>query len=264
MKLWIAAVLGLTQGLCEFLPVSSSGHLVLLQTIFGITDDVLFFDTMLHLGTLFSVCAVFYQEIWAMLKKPLQKKVYLLLTATAVTGVLGVLLEDKIEALFGGALLGVGFLLTALILMLSERLSGGKKSIEQMRYGEAVGVGLLQGVAMLPGVSRSGSTIAGSRFFGLSKDAAAEFSFILSIPVILGSVVLQAKDVLTEGLGGIGVAPILVGTLVAAVSGYFAIRWMLRLIKTKSLKGFAIYVACLGVLVLLDQTVFNLFFSNPF
>ncbi len=260
MSVWVAAILGLVQGLCEFLPVSSSGHLVLLQTVFGVEGDVLLFDTLLHVGTLVAVCAVFYKELWAMIKKPLQKKVYLLIVSTVVTSALALLFEEQIEALFGGALLGVGFLLTALILLLSERMADGKKEIEDMNYLHAAGVGLVQAVAILPGVSRSGSTIAGSRFFGLDKSAAAEYSFLLSIPAILGSCVLQAKDLLEQGAGGIGLAPVLVGMAVAAVSGYFAIRWMLRLIKEKSLVGFAVYVGILGLLVLIDQYVTHIFF----
>lgn len=255
-----AVILGLVQGLCEFLPVSSSGHLVLMQNIFGITDDVLFFDTMLHMGTLIAVFAVFYKTIWALLKRPLQKKVYLLLTATVVTAVFGIVFEARIEALFGGGLLGVGFLLTSLILLLSERLQSDRYEIEQLNYAQAAGVGLIQAVAILPGVSRSGSTIAGSRFFGLNRDAAAEFSFILSIPPILGSLLLQLKDVAEEGMPELNLLYVLAGTLTAAVSGYFAIRWMLKLIKTKSLLGFSLYTGVLGLLVLLDQYVTHLFF----
>ena len=118
----------------------------------------------------------------------------------------------------------------------------------------------MQGVAILPGISRSGSTIAGARFFGLDKESAAEFSFLLSIPAILGSVVLQLPDVLDAGMENLSFAPILAGMAVAAVSGYVAIRWMLRLIKTKSLMGFSIYTGILGVLVLFDQLVTHVFF----
>ena len=260
MNLFEALILGLVQGLSEFLPISSSGHLVLLQNIFGITDDVLFFDTMLHVGTLIAVMAVFYKAIWEMLKKPLQKKVYLFVCATVVTAVFALLLEDKIEALFGGGLLGVGFLITSLILLLSERIKKGKHDIEQMNYLQAAGVGLMQTVALLPGVSRSGSTIAGSRFFGLNKDAAAEFSFILSIPPILGSLLLQFKNVAEEGMPSISLLNVAAGTLTAAISGYFAIRWMLKLIKNKSLMGFAVYTGVLGLLVTLDQYVTHFFF----
>ena len=254
MNILIAALLGLVQGLCEFLPVSSSGHLVLFQNIFGINEGAMFFDTMLHLGTLAAVIAVYYRQLWALIKKPFQKKVYLLLLSTLVTTVIAFAFKDLFDSAFEGKFLGIGFLITAVILFLNEKLSHGKKDIEHMKYTESLGVGLMQGVAIFPGV----------RFFGLSKEAAAEYSFILSIPAILGSLVLQIPDVAAEGLQGTDWGCVIVGTIVAAVSGYFAIRWMLRLITKKSLKGFIIYVAVLGVLVLCDQLIFNVFFTNPF
>lgn len=264
MNILSALLLGLIQGLCEFLPVSSSGHLVLFQNILGINEGALFFDTMLHVGTLAAVVAVYYKRLWELIKKPFQKKVYLLVLSTLVTAVIAFLFKDTFDSAFEGKFLGIGFLLTAVILTLNEKLSRGKKDIDQMKYTESLGVGLMQGVAIFPGVSRSGSTIAGARFFGLSKEAAAEYSFILSIPAILGSLVLQIPDVAAEGLQGTDWGCVIIGTLAAAVSGYFAIRWMLKLITKKSLKGFAIYVGVLGALVLCDQLIFNVFFTNPF
>ncbi len=261
MTVWYAMLLGLVQGLTEFLPVSSSGHLVLMQKVLGLdTQASMFFDTMLHLGTLVAVFAVFYKQVWEMLRRPLQKKVGLLLIATAVTVVIALLFEDFIEHSFSGALLGVEFLITAVILFLTERLAHGKKTIDHMRPLEAAGVGLMQAISILPAVSRSGATIAGSRFFGLKKEDAAEFSFLLSIPAILGSVVLQAPDVIESGVSNEPWGAIFAGALVAAVSGYFAVRFMLRLIVKKNLLGFAWYVTALGVLVLLDQLVFRVFF----
>lgn len=264
MNVFIAILLGVVQGLCEFLPVSSSGHLVLLQTMFGIEDGALFFDTMLHLGTLFAVFAVYYKQLWQLIKKPFQKKVYLLVLSTLVTTVIAFVFKDAFDSAFEGRFLGIGFLLTAVILFLNEKLARGKKDIGSMSYAQSLGVGLMQGVAIFPGVSRSGSTIAGARFFGLSREAAAEYSFILSIPAILGSLVLQIPEVVTEGLIGTNWGCIIIGTVAAAVSGYFAIRWMLKLITKKSLKGFIIYVAVLGALVLSEQLIFNVFFTNPF
>ncbi|MCE5234922.1 MAG: undecaprenyl-diphosphate phosphatase [Clostridiaceae bacterium] len=265
LSVWYAMLLGLVQGLTEFLPVSSSGHLVLMQKLLGMdTQGSLFFDTMLHLGTLAAVFAVFYKEIWAMLRHPLQKKVGLLLAATAVTVALTLLFRKPIEASFGGATLGLEFLITAAILFFTEKLAHGKKTIEKMTYPQAAGVGLLQAVSILPAVSRSGATIAGSRFFGLKKKDAAEFSFLLSIPAILGSVVLQLPGVIETGLKNEPWPAILLGMLVAAVSGYFAVRLMLRIIVKKSLLGFAWYVAALGALVILDQLVFHVFFASPF
>ena len=177
MNILIAALLGLVQGLCEFLPVSSSGHLVLFQNIFGINEGAMFFDTMLHLGTLAAVIAVYYRQLWALIKKPFQKKVYLLLLSTLVTTVIAFAFKDLFDSAFEGKFLGIGFLITAVILFLNEKLSHGKKDIEHMKYTESLGVGLMQGVAIFPGVSRSGSTIAGARIYGLSKEPAAENSF---------------------------------------------------------------------------------------
>lgn len=255
-----AAILGLVQGLCEFLPVSSSGHLVLLQNIFEIEEGALFFDTMLHIGTLIAVFIVYRKTILALLKKPFQKLTAMLVIATLATVAVTVLFGDRLESIFGGEFLGFGFLLTAVVLTVNEKLSKGKGDLSAMKPLSAVGVGLMQGVAILPGVSRSGSTIAGARLFGLDKDSAAEFSFLLSIPAILGSLVLQLPDVITEGISGISWGSLLIGTLVAAISGYFAIRWMLRLIKEKSLKGFAVYVGILGILVVTDQYITHIFF----
>jgi len=260
MSVWIAILLGLVQGLCEFLPVSSSGHLVLLQQVFSVEGNVLFFDTMLHLGTLLAVLVVFRKSILAMLRHPFQKKVYMLILSTLVTTAMALLFGDLIESSYEGDLLGAGFFATALILMLNERLSHGEKRIREMKLRDALGIGLMQGIAILPGISRSGSTIAGARFFGLSKEEASEFSFLLSIPAILGSLVLQIPDVLESGIGNISFLPVFLGTLVAAVSGYFAIRFMLKLIREKSLWGFAVYVAVLGALVSIDQFFLHLFF----
>lgn len=264
MNVFVAALLGLIQGLSEFLPVSSSGHLVLLQNVFGIEEGALFFDTMLHVGTLAAVVAVFYREIWGLIKKPFQKKVYMLLIATAVTAAMAFLLSDLFDDAFAGKFLGFGFVLTSAILFASEKLAHGSRTIGEMRAPDALAVGFAQGVAILPGVSRSGSTIAGARVFGLSREEAAQFSFLLSIPAILGALVLQLPDVAEYGTGGIPWSSLAVGTLVAAVSGYFAIRWMLRLIVKKSLTGFAIYTLVLGLLVLGDQFLTNFFFANPF
>ncbi|HWQ58610.1 MAG TPA: undecaprenyl-diphosphate phosphatase [Clostridia bacterium] len=264
MNVFVAALLGLIQGLCEFLPVSSSGHLILLQNIFGISEGALFFDTMLHLGTLVAVIAVFYRELWALIKKPFQKRVYMLAISSILTAAIYFVLEDFFTGAFEGTFLGFGFVLTAAILFVSEKIARAGHMVEQMKIPDALAVGFMQGVAILPGVSRSGATIAGARVFGLSRQEAAQYSFFLSIPVILGALVLQFPDAVRLGTGDISWLCIAVGTLAAAVSGYFAIRWMLKLIVRKSLMGFAVYVLALGLLVLADQFITNFFFAKPF
>lgn len=264
MTIWIALLLGIVQGLCEFLPISSSGHLVLLHNLFGIEEGALFFTIMLHVGTLIAVFIVYYREIANMIRHPIQKQVGMLLLALAPTVVLALLFKDFFQDAYTGRWLGLGFLLTALILFLTERAPGGKKDMKSMHVLDALSVGLMQGVAILPGISRSGSTIAGGVFRGMDRKAAADFSFLLSIPSILGSVVFEIPDVLREGLGGIQWPHILVGMAAAALSGYFAIRVMLKIVTKKRLAPFAIYVGVLGALILIDQFVTNLFFVNPF
>ena len=248
MNVLIAAVLGLVQGLCEFLPISSSGHLLLMEKIFGITDGGYFFTVLLHLGTLAAVLFVYRKRIIEMILHPVQQYKYWLwmIVATAVT--LGVkLVFDKLfDEAEDGRVLGLCFLLTSALLLLCTLLRnklGGKNTIPTMKWYHAVGIGLMQGIAILPGVSRSGATITGATACRLKRDEAAEFSFLLSIPAILGGAVLEIPKAIREGTANVGVLSCIVGLIVAAVSGYFAVRFMIRLITKRSLNGFAIYTA---------------------
>jgi undecaprenyl-diphosphatase len=276
MSIAAALFLGAIQGITEFLPVSSSGHLVLFQRIFGISEPALLFDTMVHGGTLVAVFVVLRRDIWDILRRPLQPLTAWLIIATLPAVVIALLFKDDIEGAFAsGAFLGFAFLITSTLLLLAEFLSrrsggggssGGPKGKEAMNWLDALIIGLLQGVAIIPGVSRSGSTLSGALFRNLNRDFAARFSFLLSIPAILGALVLQLKD-LAEGTGleapagaGIGAAPLLAGTLAAAVVGFFSIRIMLKIVRERSLAGFAVYTAVLGALVLADQFGTRLFF----
>jgi undecaprenyl-diphosphatase len=265
-----AVILGAVQGITEFLPVSSSGHLVLLQKIFGISEPVLLFDTMVHVGTLAAVFLVLWKDIWNILRRPIQRLTGLLILATIPTVIMALAFRDLIEEAFhSAAYLGAAFLFTAAALLVSEYLS---KRAGTLRQGEAMGwldaviIGILQGVAIIPGVSRSGLTLSGALSRKLERDFAARFSFLLSIPAILGALVLQLKDIIGGGApggagqGGIGPAAIIAGTITAGVVGFFAVRLMLRIVRERSLKGFAIYVAVLGALVLIDQYGSHLFF----
>ncbi|MBQ9941392.1 MAG: undecaprenyl-diphosphate phosphatase [Christensenellaceae bacterium] len=263
MTILEAIVLGIVQGLTEFLPVSSSGHLVLFQRIFGIEGDMLFFDTMLHVATLVAVVVVFWQDIVSILRRPIQKLTGLLVIATIPAVVATLLFGDFFDAAFGGKYLGYGFILTGILLTVAEKVSARRrerKNKKDVSAGNAALMGCMQAVAILPGISRSGSTLVGGLFTGIDRNLAARFSFLMSIPVILGSLVLQSVDLLQNGVGHVEIAPTLVGMLFAAVAGFFAIRFMLELIRKKKLYGFAIYVAVLGILVVADQLVFHLVF----
>lgn len=265
MSVWIAAILGLVQGLTEFLPVSSSGHLLLMHNIFGIKTDAMFFMVILHLGTLAAVLFVYRKRIIDMLLHPVQNKFHWiwLIAATLVTVVIALILKklDILDAAESGRALGFCFIITAILLFLCDRLRkriDGKRSIPEMKWYHAAFIGFMQGIAPFPGISRSGATITGATACGMSREDAAEFSFLLSIPAILGGAVLEIPEAIEKGTGGIGALPCIVGVIVAAVSGYFAVRFMIRLITKRSLSGFAIYTAVLGVFVLLDQFVLHI------
>ncbi len=258
MSILESIVLGIVQGLTEFLPVSSSGHLVLIQNIFGISESQLFFDTMLHLGTLIAVVIVMRKSIADIFKNFFSKFTLYLVIATIPAIIFVLLFKRDVEGAFTGMYLGYGFLLTACVLGLSEILAGRAAKKRELKTGAAVTMGIMQALAVFPGVSRSGSTIAGGLAWGIDRKKAASFSFLMSIPIILGSVVLQGVEIVGESAVVIDWLPTIIGTVCAAISGYFAVRFMLALISKKKLYGFAVYVAILGIFVLLDQYMLGL------
>ena len=279
MSIASAVLLGVIQGLTEFLPVSSSGHLVLFQKIFGIEEPALLFDTMLHVGTLAAVIAVLWADIWAILRKLNQPLTAYLIIATIPAVIFALVFKKPIEKAFEtGQFLGLCFLLTSALLAMAELLSkrvargvsahGNLKKAGEMNWLDALVIGILQAIAIIPGVSRSGATLSGALSRRLNRSFAARFSFLLSIPAILGAAVFQLKDLVKGGKaaslpvsgGGIGTAAIIAGTLSAAIVGFFAVRLMLKIVREKSLWGFAIYTGTLGVLVLVDQLVTHLVF----
>ncbi|MCL2809391.1 MAG: undecaprenyl-diphosphate phosphatase [Treponema sp.] len=270
MSIFEAIILGVVQGLTEFLPVSSSGHLVLLQKIFGINEPSLFFDTMLHAGTLLAVFAVLWKDIWELLKKPFQKLTLFLIIATIPAIIAGLAFNKTIEDIFNSAkFLGFCFLITTVLLVTAELLSkkarneNNLKSRENMKWIDGLFIGIMQAVAILPGISRSGATISGALFRKLDRDFAARFSFLLSIPIILGAVVLHSRELLKgseDTIYSISAAAVIAGTVAAAIVGFFAVKFMIKIIKEKSLFGFAIYTGVLGLLIIFDQFVSRLVF----
>jgi undecaprenyl-diphosphatase len=276
MKIFEAIILGAIQGITEFLPVSSSGHLVLIQRIFGISEPALFFDTMVHIGTLAAVLVVLWKDIWSILRRPLQPMTGFLILATIPTVAAALLFKDNIEETFvSGRMLGFAFLFTAAALLVSWRLSGrhdktdrmaAQSAVPDMGWVDALVIGVCQAIAIVPGVSRSGLTLSGALSRKLNRDVAARFSFLLSIPAILGALVLQLKDLAggdagtASEAGSIGVEALTAGTFTAAIVGFFAVKFMLNIVRERSLWGFAIYVTVLGILVLADQQVTHFFF----
>lgn len=263
-----SAFLGLIQGLGEFLPVSSSGHLLLARIIFGIQADspaMKMLDILMHVGTLIPVLIIFRKEWADMILHPVRNKTLLLLLIASLPTLAVYLAVKKIvpggfSVFDNGWFLGTSFLLTALFLLLCDRISSRRQQRGAGRIGipQAVVMGIFQGVGMIPGVSRSGSTIFGGVSAGLNKTTAARFSFMMSAPAILGSLLMEGKDALELGyLSEIAPVPTLVGVLVAAVVGYLSIRFMLRIVTRAPLSWFALYVALIGIGFLLLQLTGN-------
>jgi undecaprenyl-diphosphatase len=259
-----ASVLGLVQGLCEFLPVSSSGHLNLFEILLKVDlEQQLLFNILLHVGTLIAVLAVFWREWLHMILHPIKDKTLLLLIIASLPALAAkVLFSDQLDELAtGNALLGVSFLFTGLLLVLtqwlSQRYQRAGKQKEQVGVGHAIAMGCLQAVGMLPGVSRSGSTMFGGVASGLDRRTAARFSFMMSMPAILASFLSEGYGAYKAGeLSQMGDwTAILAGMAVAAVSGYLAIRFFLRIITKVSLNWFALYVVLLGIAVIYWQGV---------
>ena len=258
MSLFEGAFLGLIQGLAEFLPVSSSGHLNLLQALFGVeVEHQLLFNILLHVATLAAVGIMFWRDWVDMILHPIKNRTLLLLFIASMPALAAKILFDKPldYAETHNTFLGVCFLLTGAMLLLTQRFARrpapGKETVG---VKEALAMGCLQAVGMLPGVSRSGSTIFGGVAAGLNREKAAKFSFMMSAPAIVAGMLSEGMDALEAGISfGNDLPAILLGMLVAFVSGYLAIRYFMKLISRVSLNGFAFYVIALGVLVIILQ-----------
>lgn len=263
MSVFQAIILGLVQGLAEFLPISSSGHLILARALMGISDATansaayMMLDILLHAGTLVAVVVVFWKDWWEILKNPFRSKTLLLLFIASLPALfVAVLLDDLVESFFTGWFLGIAFLITGIFMVLAEALSrrNRHRATDQVGFKHAICMGLMQAIALLPGVSRSGSTLLGGVGSGLNRKKAAKFAFMMSAPAIVGSLLIEGYGAYKDGLFAyLDPVPTLIGMVVAAVSGYLAIRFMLSLISRISLNWFALYVVLAGILVLLLQ-----------
>jgi len=246
-----AGILGIVQGLTEFLPVSSSGHLVLFQSRLPVSGDTVAFDLGLHLGTLLPVLWVYRQDLIGVVRDSLQgsgpllqrrgvRLMALVVLGSIPTAAIGLSLEHVFEAMFSNTLsVGIAFGITGTLLWLTRRAGQGSQDETSMPWRSALVIGLVQGLAITPGISRSGSTIAAAMFLGIEREAAAKYSFLLSIPAILGAFVLKAGGL---DLGAGNLVPLLTGFLTAAITGYLALRLLLRFVRSGSLDKFAFYL----------------------
>jgi undecaprenyl-diphosphatase len=266
MTILEAIVFGILQGLTEFLPVSSSGHLVLMQHFLGIKESQVFFDVMLHFGTLGAVIIVYHQLIGALVrsgfstfvqgdfyrhplrtigKTPHLRLIWFLLLGSIPTGLIAVLFKDSLEAIFGKPIVVACMLIiTGIILQLSRLGQKRPRAEAPLRAWHTPLIGIAQGLAITPGISRSGSTISISLLLGLSPQVAAQYSFLLSIPAILGAVIIKLKDV-----GEITIAPavIVAGILTSFIVGYIALRLLLAMLNRGKFSIFSYYCFALGI-----------------
>lgn len=283
MSLLEAIIMGLIQGITEFLPVSSSGHLALFQIAFDLDETGLLFDCLLHFGTLIAVFAVYYRDIWKMICEGFgiigdfffnvgtavarlagnhdkkyrrivcngyRKFVMLVIVSTIPTGLIGVAASDLIEQASKILLVpGICLIITSVLLFIADRCKEGSKTPRHVSYTNAFIIGICQGFATLPGISRSGTTITACLLSGFDRKFAVKYSFIMSIPAILGSVVLQLFDL--ENVAAISSAEwihYLVGTLVAAIVGYICIKIMLYVVRQKKYTIFSVYCLIIGII----------------
>lgn len=283
MSLLQAILMGIIQGLTEFLPVSSSGHLALFKILFGVeTDTGILYDVLLHLGTLIAICVVYYRDIAKLIVNGLgiirdacvnvviffknkfggaaepyrrvinssyRKFAMLIIVSTIPTGIIGYFGRDVVSMASEILIVpGICLIVTAILLFIADRTKDGEKLPKNVTYTDAFSVGIAQGIATLPGLSRSGTTITACLLSGYQRNFSVKYSFLMSIPAILGAVVLELKDAVGMEVTGSEIAYYIAGMLVAAVVGYVCIKTMLVVVRKKKFTGFAVYCLIVGAL----------------
>ena len=275
MELYQGIILGIVQGLTEFLPVSSSGHLVLGQIFFGITQSQIIFDISVHMGTLIAVLLVYASDIMAMLTsvirflvKAISFKPFvflfredknltmagLIMIGSIPTALIGLFLKEFENVLFTSkVLVGCMLIVTGTILWISKSYYFTKNSKTRPDIKKAVLIGICQGIAVIPGISRSGSTIAAGMFLGLDRHKAAKFSFLLSVPAILGAQILSIKDMMTSDVNIDSIT--IYAAITSCITGLFALKILLNLVHSGRFHLFAPYCWIIGSLVLLSKFI---------
>lgn len=258
-----SVILGLAQGLGEFLPISSSGHLVILPWLFNFKDPGLAFDVALHWGTLIAVLAYFWKD-WLRIVKSLfnnqktdsvkqdRRLLGLIIIASIPGALFGYLLDDWAETSFRAPLLIAATLVgMGLILGWSDRIGKKKRNFNEISLTDSILIGISQAIAIIPGVSRSGATISMALFRNINREAAARFSFLLSTPIIFGAGLIKVPDLLQEGIS----AGVVIGALIAAISGFLSIKYLLRYIQTKNYRPFVWYRILLALVIVVVYLV---------
>ncbi|QDS96312.1 Undecaprenyl-diphosphatase [Roseimaritima multifibrata] len=248
MPWYHVVILAIVQGIAEFLPISSSGHLVLLGALMEIKDESASLEIILHTGTLASILVVYWKRILAMLKSD-ARVIPLLVIGTIPAAVVGLTIKSQFPELLKNPLLaGCMLLVTGCLLILLPCIPVGKTAYQGLSWRNSLLVGCFQAVAILPGISRSGSTIVGGRLLGLKNDDAVTFSFLLAIPAIMGATVLALKDLIKEPPSGENIGILAIGALVSFVVGFFALHWMIRWSRQGRLDWFAYWCIPVGLI----------------
>ena len=258
MTILQAAVLGLVQGLTEFLPVSSTAHLRITPAVFGWQDAGAAFTAVLQLGTLVAVIGFFLRDLLAMIRawldparrnSPEARRLLYIIVGTIPVGIAGILFRHAIEGqLRSLTVIATSLIVVGLVMGIVEKVAPHRRDIDDLTLRDALLIGCGQALAIIPGVSRSGITLVFAMSLGLKRDAAARFSFLLSVPAVTAAAVFELPKVMrTPGLVG---APLAVGLLVAAVFGYLSIAWMLRFLRTRTTMPFVVYRVAIGALLL--------------
>ncbi len=251
MSFFYVIILGIVQGLTEFLPVSSSGHMMLVDKLFGMKESNLVMSVFMHVATLLAVVIVFRKEVWALIRHPFcdeAKKIYLSFIPTCA---LVLVIKTISPACFNGSYLGFFFMLTAVLLVAADLFSLRQQSFAPLKKSSAFVIGIAQGFACIPGLSRSGTTIATGLMLGENREECARFSFLMSIPVILASL---CYELIFDG-GAVAfkdnILQILVGFLIAFLVGMLAIKFMLKIIKKRKFVWFSVYLVIISILTLI-------------
>lgn len=278
MGFWVLILLGIMQGLTEFLPVSSSGHLVLLYNIFGIEDNTMIVSILFHVATLLAVIVYYRKDLWILITHPLCKTNRKLVVTTIFTVIIYLVLDPLIEYAFGGGdVLIIFFVITAILLFISDYIAsrnrkknGEPTPIEStpnfdytnyitdlpLSYKQAIIIGVSQGFACIPGISRSGTTIATSRIIGCDN-ISAKYSFLISIPVIIGSLLLEILE--GGSIAGVNIAGLIVGFIICFIVGLLCIKVMVEFVRKSKLQYFSYYLLALATFLLLNSLFFHLF-----
>lgn len=247
MTIFQAIVFGIIQGLTEFLPVSSSGHLVLFSRIFGTECDVVLFSVIMHVATLFAVVLYFRKDVCFLLKHPFGKDAIKLYIATVSTVVIVLVFKKFVDNAFDGGFLPFCFVLTAIVLFASQLLCKKANGLP-IDKKSAFFMGIAQGIAVLPGISRSGATICTAMMLGNDREQSARFSFLMSIPIIFASMCYELLQIIfVGGQNAVGFLPCAIGFVFAFVIGYFSISIMLKMVKNLKLYWFSIYLLILAI-----------------